>query len=319
MSRRFRRRTVLAIAAVTATLYFGAAVFALINLEVPRFGILQALMLIAAAAAELAGKWAFGMQFRHGVMEVGTSLSPFSAFRAALVGSGVARLIPAGGAITPVAMAWTVRREAPGGAGAAIRSTILHFGGILIGTGIALLWVINRGLYESLAAGTAVLAIILILIGLVLMFGTGLLGSLTSRLPGKLRGLLGQTAVNHPADLTSQGWLWGRVVLEAFALFLVMEAFGIHLTPMQTMATFGVSQLVGGLPGTPGGIGFAEAGLVGALAAFGFPAEVTVAPVLVYRFVSYWLPAIGGLVAGGSAFLNEEPAAMPDPSGSAQR
>ena len=306
MTRRFRRRTILAIAGVTAALYFGAAVLALINLEVPRFGIVQALMLVLAAIAEIVAKWLFGMQFRHGVVEVGSSLHPISAFRAALVGAGVARLIPAGGAITPVAMAWVVRREAPGSAGAAIRSTILHFGGILIGTGVALLWVLNRGLYQSLVAGTAVLAVILIAIGLVLMFGTAWMGSVTERLPPRLRILLGQTAVNHPADLVSQGWLWGRVVLEAFALFLVMEAFGIHLTPMQTMATFGLSQLVGGLPGTPGGIGFAEAGLVGALAAFGFTAEVTVAPILVYRFISYWLPAIGGLVSGGSAFLREE-------------
>ena len=84
-----------------------------------------------------------------------------------------------------------------------------------------------------------------------------------------------------------------------------MQAFGIHLTPMQTAAAFGAGQLAGGLPGTPGGLGFAEAGLVGALAAFGFDAQITLGPVLVYRVVSYWIPLIGGLVAGGSTFLKE--------------
>jgi uncharacterized protein (TIRG00374 family) len=100
--------------------------------------------------------------------------------------------------------------------------------------------------------------------------------------------------------------LWGRLALEALALYLVMEAFDLHLTPMQTAAAFGVSQLAGGLPGTPGGIGFTEAGLVGALAAFAYPPEVTLVPVLVFRVVSYWIPLVAGFVAGGSAFLKEE-------------
>jgi uncharacterized membrane protein YbhN (UPF0104 family) len=297
---------VLVVASVTAILYIGASVVALINLDVPAFGILSAAMVLVAAVAQIAAKYLFGLQFRHGVLEVGGWLDRTSAFRAALVGAGVARLIPAGGAITPVAMAWTVQRETPGSAGAAVRSTVLHYSGLLTGTGFAFLWVINRGLYESLAAGTAFLAVILIGIGVLLMFGTGWLGTVSRRLPRRLRDFLGHTAVNHPPDLDSQKLLWGRLVLEAVALYLVMEAFGIHLTPMQTMAAFGVSQLAGGLPGTPGGIGFTEAGLVGALAAFGFPAEATVAPTLVFRFVSYWLPAIAGLVAGGSAFLREE-------------
>lgn len=308
MTRRFRRRTVIVVAGVTAALYFGAAVVALLNVDVPGFGIGAALLLVVAAAAQITAKWFFGGQFRHGVIEAGGQLASRSAFRAALVGAGVARLIPAGGAITPVAMAWTVRKETPGAGGAAIRSTVLHYAGLLVGTGFSFLWVINRGLYESLAAGTAVLAVIFIAIGLVLLFGSGWLGSVSKWLPARLRNLLGHTATNHRLDWPSQGWLWGRVALEAVALYLVMEAFGIHLTPMQTMAAFGVSQLAGGLPGTPGGIGFTEAGLVGALAAFGFPAEATVAPTLVFRFVSYWLPALGGMVAGGSAFLRVETA-----------
>lgn len=303
--RRFRRRTIFIVAGITAAIYIGVSIYAFTNLRFPRLGILSFLFLLLAAVAELGGKWMLGMQFRHGVVEVGSHLSTKSAFRAALVGAGVARLIPAGGAITPVAMAWTVRREAPGTGGAAVRSTVLHFSGLLIATGIALLWVINRGLYSSLAAGTAILAVILILTGSVLFFGTGWLGSVSKRLPPRIRDLLGHTAANHAPDLPSQGWLWGRVALESAAVYLVMQAMGIPLTPSQVISAFGISQLAGGLPGTPGGIGFAEAGLVGALAAYGYPAAFTVAPILIYRIVSYWLPAVGGLVAGGTAFLRE--------------
>jgi uncharacterized membrane protein YbhN (UPF0104 family) len=304
--RRLRRRFVFAVAGTAAALYLGALILALTRLELPPFGALAGLAIAVAAVAQISGKWMFGMLFRHGVRQAQGALSKVAAFRAALVGAGVARLIPAGGAITPVAMAWVVRREAPGSGGAAVRSTVLNYAGLLVGTGICLLWVLDRGLHTSLQAGTLIVALITLATGLLLMFGTGWLGSIASRLPGRLRRALGHTALNHPPGWHSQGWLWGRLAAEATALWLVMEAFGIHLTPTQTFAVFGISQLAGGLPGTPGGIGFTEAGLVGALAAFGFPAEQTVAPTLVFRLVSYWLPALAGLVAGGSAFLKAE-------------
>jgi uncharacterized membrane protein YbhN (UPF0104 family) len=303
--RRVRRRTLFVIAAVAAIGYAIALVVSLQNLDLPPFGILAVLLLVAAAVAQLGGQYFFGRLFRHGVLETGGSLSMRSALRAALVGSGVARLIPAGGAVTPVAMAWMARDEARASAGAALRATVLNYAGLLVGTGVALLWVINRGLFESLEAGTWVLGILAIIIGLVLMFGIRLLELVGRRLPHRWRERLGPPAESHVPDGRSQLFAWSRLALEAFALFGVMQAFGIHLTPMQTAAAFGAGQLAAGLPGTPGGIGFAEAGLVGALAAFGFGAEATLGPILVYRVVSYWIPLIGGLIAGGSTFLRE--------------
>jgi uncharacterized membrane protein YbhN (UPF0104 family) len=304
--RRFHRRTILIVASVAALLYATALIGALLNLDVPDLSALDSLMLVGAVVAQLSAIYAFGRQFRHGVIETGGNLRPTSAFKAALVGAGVARLIPAGGAVTPVAMAWIVRREARATGGSAVRATILNYAGLLTGTGFALLWVINRGLYRSLEAGIWVVGIIALAIGLALMFGTRWIGLLANRLPERLRNMLGPPTDSHIPDLPSQLWLWTRLVLETLALFLVMEAFDLHLTPMQAAASFGISQLAGGLPGTPGGIGFTEAGLVGALAAFAYPPELTLAPVLVFRVVSYWIPFVSGLVAGGSAFLREE-------------
>jgi uncharacterized membrane protein YbhN (UPF0104 family) len=304
--RRFHRRTILVVAAVAAVIYAVVLIGALLNLEGPGLTWLDWLMLIGAACGQLAAIYMFGMQFRHGVIETGGRLRQISAFRAALVGAGVARLIPAGGAITPVAMSWMVRKETRATGGSAVRATVLNYAGLLVGTGFALLWVVNRGLYRSLEAGTWVVGIIALVVGLVLMFGTRWIGLLANRLPARLREMLGPPTDSHVPDLRSQGWLWARLFLEALALFLVMEAFDLHLTPMQTAASFGISQLAGGLPGTPGGIGFTEAGLVGALAAFAYPPEVTLAPVLVFRVISYWIPFLAGFVAGGSAFLKQE-------------
>ena len=79
------------------------------------------------------------------------------------------------------------------------------------------------------------------------------------------------------------------------------RAFGIVLSPSRTLAVFGASQLIGGLPGTPGGLGYAEGGLAGSLAFFDVTSAF--APILVFRMISLWLPALAGLSAGGYSFL----------------
>jgi uncharacterized protein (TIRG00374 family) len=118
--------------------------------------------------------------------------------------------------------------------------------------------------------------------------------------------------VNHIPAFQSQLFIWGRLVAEAAALWLVLDAFGIEVNAYQVMAAFGVSQLAGGVPGTPGGMGITEGALAFILAAYGFPVTITLAPVLVFRVISYWLPAALGFMAGGSTFLGSEAARAAD-------
>jgi uncharacterized membrane protein YbhN (UPF0104 family) len=54
-----------------------------------------------------------------------------------------------------------------------------------------------------------------------------------------------------------------------------------------------IGQLGGALP-LPGGIGGIDLGLVGTLIVFGAPAQATVAAVLAYRLILFWLPLLGG-------------------------
>jgi uncharacterized protein (TIRG00374 family) len=115
--------------------------------------------------------------------------------------------------------------------------------------------------------------------------------------------------INHMPGWTSQLYIWLRLALEAAALGFVLAAFGIDIGPIEVIAVFGFASLVGGIPGTPGGLGIVEAGLVFILAAYGFRAGTTVAPVLVFRIVSYWLPAALGSLAGGTTFLSSPEAA----------
>ena len=253
-------KRVLIFAIVAAALYAAFGYWVVTNFDIPDISGWAWALVVLAAVVEIAGKWFFGLQFRESAEMVGETIPPWSAFKAALVGAGVARLIPVGGAVTPVAMSWTVRDEAEGTAGAAIRATFLNYAGLLIITGVGLL--IARPIDDRLAIGSVslvVLAPFVLLAGLAVMFGSGKLGTINDYLPEFLRKRLEES-------------------------------------------------MVGGLPGMPGGLGVTEGALAVILAAYGFPVATTIAPVLVFRIVSYWLPAGLGFLAGGSTFLTSEEA-----------
>lgn len=295
------------IGGIAAVLYIVAMVVVLNTVEIPPLRPTAALLIVLAGIAQIGAKWFFGALFRESVEETGQSLRGFSAFKGALVGAGVARLIPAGGAITPVAMSWTVRDEVERSAGPAIRAVLLNYAGLLIMTGAAILIVRPSVGVASLTLTIA--AVVALAVGLLLMFGSGKLGSLNKYLPKFLSKRLEPSMINHMPGWTSQVYIWLRLVFEAAALGLVLTAFGIDINAVEVVAAFGFASLVGGLPGSPGGLGIVEAGLVFILAAYGFRAGITVAPVLVFRLVSYWLPAALGFLAGGATFLSSPEAA----------
>jgi uncharacterized membrane protein YbhN (UPF0104 family) len=200
-------------------------------------------------------------------------------------------------------MGWTVRDEEPGTTGAAVRTVLLNYSGLLMMAGVGLLLARPRDSAQIFSISLAVLAPFVLLAGALLMFGSGKLGSLSRFLPRRLKKRLDSTVIDHLPGPESQTYIWCRLVLEGAALGLVLTGFGLEVNAFQVMAAFGVAQLAGGLPGTPGGLGVTEAGLVFILSAYGFPAATTVAPVLIYRIVSYWLPAALSFFAGGMTFL----------------
>jgi uncharacterized membrane protein YbhN (UPF0104 family) len=297
-------KRVLWIAAIALVLYAGFGYWVVTNFEIPPLSGLAWAMVVAAAVCQIAAKWFFGLLFRESIQETGSDVRPWSAFKAALVGAGVARLIPAGGAITPVALSWTVRDEVDEStAGPGIRTVLLNYAALLITAGGALLLERPEGTIPVFSVSIIVIAPVALVIGVALMFGSGRLGSIVRYLPKFFRDKVETSMINHAPGWESQVYIWARLLLEAAALWLVMEAFGIELNALEALATYAASQLFGGLPGTPGGLGVTEFGMGLVLAAYGFPAGTTVAPILVYRIVSYWLPAALSFLAGGSTFL----------------
>lgn len=292
------------IAGIAAVLYVGFAYWVMTNFEIPPLRGQALALVILAAVSQIGAKWFFGLLFRESVQQTGSDVDRWSAFKAALVGAGVARLIPAGGAITPVALSWTVRdkvKESTAGPG--IRTVLLNYAGLLIMAGGSVLIDRPNQTIPVFSVSIFVLAPLVLIIGVLLMFGSGRLGSISKYLPRFIREKVETSMINHAPKWESQIYTWARLVLEAGALLLVMWAFNIDLSVMEAIAVYSVSQLVGGLPGTPGGLGVTEFGMGLVLAAYGFPAATTVAPILVYRIVSYWLPAGLSFLAGGSTFL----------------
>ena len=86
-------------------------------------------------------------------------------------------------------------------------------------------------------------------------------------------------------------WAWDNAVLWA-----TFQAF--DYSPPITVVLMGylIGQLGGLLP-LPGGLGGIDGGLIGTLIVYGTPAAVTVAAVLVYRVILFWLPLLAGAVA----------------------
>ena len=302
-------KRVLWIAGIAAVLYGGFGYWVLTNFEIPPLRGSALFYVIVAAIAQISAKWFFGQLFKESIQETGSDVRSWSAFKAALVGAGVARLIPAGGAITPVAMSWTVRDELEEStAGPAIRTVLLNYAGLLIMAGGGILLERPSGAIPVFSTSLFVLAPIALIGGVVLMFGSGRLGSIARFLPRFIRRRVETSMVDHLPGWESQLWIWARLLAEAAAFWMVMIAFGIDVTALEALAAFAASQLVGGLPGTPGGLGVTEGSLLAILAAYGYPASTTFAPILVFRVVSYWLPAGLSFLAGGSTFLRSDEA-----------
>jgi len=90
--------------------------------------------------------------------------------------------------------------------------------------------------------------------------------------------------------LAALGASIGRWGFEYFALLVTLYAIGARPDPWLVIFAFVAASVLTMVPFTPGGLGFVEAGLTGALALAGVSAGQAVLATLVFRLVSFWLP-----------------------------
>jgi uncharacterized protein (TIRG00374 family) len=98
-----------------------------------------------------------------------------------------------------------------------------------------------------------------------------------------------------------KGWLaiagavgfWGANIAILWASFM---ALGISLPIGEVVQGFFVGMVANLFP-APAGVGAVDGGLIGVFAIFGYPLEVVIAAVLIYRLIAFYLPVPPGIVA----------------------
>jgi len=118
-------------------------------------------------------------------------------------------------------------------------------------------------------------------------------------------GIILATLVEHLQTVTPRAREWGVGLIWASAnwltdclcLVLAFAAVGAHVPWRGLLVAYGAAQVASNLPITPGGLGVVEGSLTIALVAYGGSTAGSVAAVLLYRILSFWLLLPIGWVA----------------------
>ena len=102
-------------------------------------------------------------------------------------------------------------------------------------------------------------------------------------------------AIRNNAGFAALWWSF-----DIFCLFSVMLAYGYAINLGWLLVAYSVAYTVATFVPTPGGLGTVEALLLATFTGFGVPADVSVASVLVYRLINFWLP----IPFGSAAYLS---------------
>ena len=103
-------------------------------------------------------------------------------------------------------------------------------------------------------------------------------------------------------NLLSRALLWAAAnwLLDAACLWVILNAFGHTVMPIDLLVAYGLANILAAIPLTPGGLGVVELTLSGALAGFGVPTSIAYLSVIAWRLVNFWLP----IPLGGASYLS---------------
>jgi uncharacterized protein (TIRG00374 family) len=125
---------------------------------------------------------------------------------------------------------------------------------------------------------------------------------------------------NEAIGLIRQRWLFltAATLAGQLTVFLVMlaalRAVGVsnaEVTIVEAFAAWALARILGSIPITPGGVGFVELGLTGALLAFGASNAHAVAATLIYRALTILPTLVVGLVAAATWKVGSKPQPAP--------
>jgi uncharacterized protein (TIRG00374 family) len=104
--------------------------------------------------------------------------------------------------------------------------------------------------------------------------------------------------LRHPkrqavALLGAVGWWAGNIGV----LWGCFMAFGVHPSFGVLVQGYFLGMIANLAPSPAGGVGTVDAGIIGSFVLFGLPLQDVIAPVLLFRFVGFWLPIPVGVAA----------------------
>jgi uncharacterized protein (TIRG00374 family) len=93
--------------------------------------------------------------------------------------------------------------------------------------------------------------------------------------------------------------IWAALnwLLDAASLWCFVAAFGRLLNPVELFAAYGVANMAGAIPLTPGGLGVVDSLTPLLLVSFGVTRSVATLGVLAWRLVNFWLPIPTGALS----------------------
>jgi uncharacterized protein (TIRG00374 family) len=169
-----------------------------------------------------------------------------------------------------------------------------------------------RPVYTSVAI---VGAVILALIGILILGITRgekragrILRAVGQRIPGVGADRLERVAyeaagsirrLGHNRRVLTESLTWAALnwLLDAASLWCFIAAFGRYASPVGLFAAYGIANVLGAIPVTPGGLGIIDTVTPVLLVGFGLTRSVATLGVLAWRLVNFWLPIPTGAIA----------------------
>jgi uncharacterized protein (TIRG00374 family) len=117
------------------------------------------------------------------------------------------------------------------------------------------------------------------------------------RIPLQVAASLRALGRNPPVLTESLAWAALNWLLDAASLWCFIAAFGGFANPVGLFAAYGIANVLGAVPLTPGGLGVIDTITPVLLVGFGLTRSVATLGVLSWRLVNFWLPIPTGAAA----------------------
>jgi uncharacterized protein (TIRG00374 family) len=125
----------------------------------------------------------------------------------------------------------------------------------------------------------------------------GVGGDRLARVAFQAAASIRRLASNRAVLTESLTWAALNWLLDAASLWCFIGAFGGFANPVGLFAAYGIANVLGAIPVTPGGLGIIDTVTPVLLVGFGLTRSVATLGVLAWRLVNFWLPIPAGAVA----------------------